>query len=289
MTAACGTRPIKRRSRSDMEAIKQAIHQALAETHPATVRQTFYQLVSRGAIAKTETEYKSTVVRLLTAMRRSGEIPFGWIADNTRWMRKPSSYSSLTDMLTESQRFYRRALWDDQDAYVEIWLEKDALSGVLYDVTSEFDVPLMVTRGYPSISYLYEAAEAIAETEKPAYLYYFGDYDPSGCDITRAVESGIREFAPEADIHFERVSITREQIAAWSLPSRPTKQSDSRSEGFDGDSVEVDSIPPATLRELVRNAITRHIDPRQMAASLAIEVQERETLGRIIGNLGRAA
>lgn len=289
MTAACGTRPIKRRSRSDMEAIKQAIHQALAETHPATVRQTFYQLVSRGAIAKTETEYKSTVVRLLTAMRRSGEIPFGWIADNTRWMRKPSSYSSLTDMLAESQRFYRRALWDDQDAYVEIWLEKDALSGVLYDVTAEFDVPLMVTRGYPSISYLYEAAEAIAETEKPAYLYYFGDYDPSGCDITRAVESGIREFAPEAEIHFERVSVTREQIAAWSLPSRPTKLSDTRSEGFDGDSVEVDSIPPATLRELVRDAITRHIDPRQMAASMAIEAEERDTLRRIIRNLGRAA
>ncbi len=289
MTAACGTRPIKRRSRSDMDAIKQAIHQVLAETHPATVRQTFYQLVSRGAIGKTEAEYKSTVVRLLAAMRRSGEIPFGWIADNTRWMRKPASYSSLADMLAESQRFYRRALWDDQDAYVEIWLEKDALSGVLYDVTAEFDVPLMVTRGYPSISYLYEAAEAIAETEKPAYLYYFGDYDPSGCDITRAVESGIREFAPEADIHFERLAVTREQIAAWSLPSRPTKQSDSRSEGFDGDSVEVDSIPPAMLRELVRSVITRHIDPRQMAASLAIEEQERETLGRIIGNLGRAA
>jgi hypothetical protein len=289
MIAASGTRPIKRRSRSEIGAIKQVIREVLADSHPATVRQTYYQLVARGAIAKTEIEYKSTVVRLLTAMRRSGEIPFGWIADNTRWMRKPRSYSSLTDMLTHSQRFYRRALWDDQDVYVEIWLEKDALSGVLYNVTAEFDVPLMVTRGYPSISYLYEAGETIAETQKPAYLYYFGDYDPSGCDITRAVESGIREFAPEAEIHFERLAVTREQVAAWSLPSRPTKQSDSRSEGFDGDSVEVDSIPPAKLRELVRAAITRHIDPHQMAASRAIEEQERETLRRIIGNLGRAA
>jgi hypothetical protein len=272
-----------------MDRIKQAIGEVLAGIQPATVRQTFYQLVSRGVIDKTETEYKSTVVRLLASMRRSGEIPFGWIADNTRWMRKPASYSSLNDMLTESQRFYRRALWDDQDVYVEIWLEKDALSGVLYDVTAEFDVPLMVTRGYPSISYLYEAAEAIAETGKPAYLYYFGDYDPSGCDITRAVESGIREFAPAAEIHFERVAVTPAQIAAWRLPSRPTKLSDSRSEGFAGDSVEVDSIPPDTLRSLVRNSIVRHIDPRQMAASLAIEEQERETLRRIIGNLGRAA
>ncbi len=244
MTAPCGTRPIKRRSRSEIGAIKQVIREVLAESHPATVRQTYYQLVARGAIAKTEIEYKRTEVRLLTAMRRSGDIPFGW---------------------------------------------KDALSGVLYNVTAEFDVPLMVTRGYPSISYLYEAGETIAETQKPAYLYYFGDYDPSGCDITRAVESGIREFAPEAEIHFERQAVTREQIEAWSLPSRPAKQSDSRSEGFAGDSVEVDSIPPAKLRELVRAAITRHIDPHQMAASRAIEEQERETLRRIIGNLGRAA
>lgn len=272
-----------------MDRIKEAIREVLAGIQPATVRQTFYQLVSRGVIGKTEAEYKSTVVRLLATMRRAGEIPFGWIADNTRWMRKPASHSSLADMLEQTQRFYRRAMWDDQEVYVEIWLEKDALSGVLYDVTAEFDVPLMVTRGYPSISYLYEAADAIAETDKPAFLYYFGDYDPSGCDITRAVESGIREFAPDADIHFERVAVTPAQIAAWSLPSRPTKQSDSRSEGFAGDSVEVDSIPPDTLRKLVRNSIVRHIDARQMRASLAIEEQERETLRRIISNLGRTA
>ena len=287
--SVCGSRPIRRRTAADMLAIRKAVYEILREIQPATVRQTFYQLVSRGVIAKTEGEYKHTVVRLLATMRRAGEIPFGWIADNTRWMRKPRSHSSLGDMLEQSQRFYRRAMWDDQDVYVEIWLEKDALSGVLYQVTAEFDVPLMVTRGYPSISYLYEAADAIAATGKPAYLYYFGDYDPSGCDITRAVESGIREFAPDADIHFERVAVTPAQIAAWSLPSRPTKQSDSRSEGFAGNSVEVDSIPPDTLRDLVRHSIVRHIDARQMAASLVIEEQERETLRRIISNLGSAA
>ncbi|SPE42291.1 conserved hypothetical protein [Candidatus Sulfopaludibacter sp. SbA3] len=68
-------------------------------------------------------------------------------------MRKPPSFSSLGDMLVESQQLYRRAMWDNQAAYVEIWLQKDALSGVLYQETAEFDVPLMVTRGYPSISY----------------------------------------------------------------------------------------------------------------------------------------
>jgi hypothetical protein len=149
-------------------------------------------------------------VRLLGEMCRAKEIPFGWIADNTRWMRKPTTYSSLSDMLERSAEFYRRALWDESDVYVEIWLEKDALAGVLYDATAEWDVPLMVTRGYASISYLHSAAEAIQQRGKRACLYYFGDYDPSGIDITRAVEQGIREFAPDTDIEFERVAVTED-------------------------------------------------------------------------------
>ena len=125
--AVYGSRSTKRRTRSEMDEIRAAIIEILGEIQPATVRQVYYQLVGRGVIAKTEAEYKSTVVRLLTAMRREQEIPFGWIADNTRWMRKPSSYSSLGDMLVESQRLHRRALWDNQDAYVEIWSQRRAL------------------------------------------------------------------------------------------------------------------------------------------------------------------
>ena len=179
-------------------------------------------------------------------------------------------------------------MWDNQDAYVEIWLEKDALSGVLYQETAEFDVPLMVTRGYPSISYLYEAAEAVSECNKPAFLYYFGDYDPSGCDITRAVEAGIREFAPSAEIHFQRVAVTREQIDRWALPTRPTKKTDSRSKQFDGESVEVDAVPPATLRTMVRGCIERHIDPWRLTQLRRVEAQERETLKRIVGAMEQA-
>jgi hypothetical protein len=223
-------------------------------------------------------------VRLLTAMRRAGEIPFGWIADSTRWMRKPTSYAGLSDMMEQQQRFYRRALWDSQAAYVEIWLEKDALSGVLYDVTAEFDVPLMVTRGYSSISYLHEAAEAISENGKPAFLYYFGDYDPSGCDITRAVEAGIREFAPKANIHFTRVAVTPDQIRRLNLTTRPTKESDSRSRNFEGDSVEVDAIAPSTLRLMVRKCIEAHLDREEFRRLQVVEEEERETLRRIARN-----
>jgi hypothetical protein len=121
----------------------------------------FYQMVNRGVIDKTEQENKGTICRLLAEMRRSGDMPYDWVADNTRWMRKPTSYSSLHSMLVHSQRLYRRDIWNNQDVYVEIWLEKEALAGVLCDVTEEWDVPLMVTRGYPSISFLHSAAESM--------------------------------------------------------------------------------------------------------------------------------
>jgi hypothetical protein len=264
-----------------MQVIRKAIHDVLEEIQPATVRQTFYQLVSRGVIDKTEQAYKTTVVRLLGEMRRAKEIPFDWIADNTRWMRKPTTYSSLSDMLERSTEFYRRALWDRSEVYVEIWLEKDALAGVLYDVTAKWDVPLMVTRGYASISYLHGAAEAIKARRKRACLYYFGDFDPSGVDITRAVEEGIREFAPDADIEFQRVAVTEEQIVTMNLPTRPTKDTDSRSKNFEGESVELDAIPPDTLRDLVRLAIEQHIDRDEFERLQVVEEQERVTLENI--------
>ena len=269
-----------------MEEYRDAIASVLAVIQPATVRQLYYQLVNRGVVEKTEPAYND-VDRNLTILRRAGKIPFEWLADNTRWMRKSRSYRSLREMLESQQQFYRRALWDEQASYVEVWLEKDALAGVLFDITDEWDVPLMVTRGYASLSFLHHAAKTIKRQDKPTFLYYFGDLDPSGADIPRAVEEGIREFAPEADIEFERVAVTRKQIDRLNLPTRPTKATDSRSSRFEGNSVEVDAIEPGILRLLVREAITRHIDPTALEQLRLIEQQERATLGRVLDHLPR--
>jgi hypothetical protein len=268
--------------------IREALYNILLAENPMTVRQVFYQAVGAGVVDKTETEYKHTIIRLLTDMRRAGEIPFGWIADNTRWQRKPHTHHNLRNMLELTKQTYRRALWDNQDAYVEVWLEKDALAGVLYEETQEWDVPLMVTRGYSSVSYLYQAAAEIQEQGKPAFLYYFGDHDPSGRDITRATEAGLREFAPNAEIHFQRVAVTEEQIQIFDLPTRPTKTTDSRGKNFQGESVEVDAIPPAILRSLVRTYIESHIDFDERAKLLEVEQNERETLDRILRGLEAA-
>ena len=285
------TSPIRRsrRSPADIAKLRETIAAVVEEVQPATVRQVFYQLVSRGAIAKTEGEYKGTVCRLLADMRRSGEIPYGSIADNSRWMRKPDTYDSLESMLHYSQQTYRRAIWEDQAAYVEIWLEKEALAGVLVDVTDKCDVPLMVTKGYPSLSYLHSAGETIRHTDKPTHLYYFGDRDPSGVDIPRHVEKELRQFAPDVDITFECVAVTEEQIGQLGLPTRPTKKTDSRSKSFTGESVEVDAIPPADLRQLAADCIERHLDRALYNATLLAEAAERETLTVITEQLGGAA
>jgi hypothetical protein len=273
----------RRRTKAAIRAIKNALHDTLAAANPMTARQVFYQVVSQGVIDKTEQEYKQTVVRLLSNMRLDGEIPFGWIADNTRWMRKPRSYSSIEEALRSTAATYRRSLWRNQDAYVEIWLEKDALAGVVYEVTEPWDVPLMVVRGFSSLSFLYEAAQAIQAQDKPAFLYYLGDWDPSGVHIDKNIEKRLRQFAPDADITFERVAVTREQIETMQLPTRPTKKSDSRSKGFKGNSVEVDAIPAQTLRDLVTKYIVQHIDKHALRVMTVAEENEREILSGIAG------
>ncbi len=279
--------PIKRRRRTkvEIETVRNGLYEILSEQHPATVRGTFYQAVSKGLVAKTESEYKTTVGRLLTEMRRAGDLPYGWLADNTRWMRKPRTYESLEDMLELTAQTYRRSVWGSQRAYVEVWLEKDALAGAIYQVTERWDVPLMVTRGYSSLTFLHSAAEAIAEQGKPTFIYYLGDHDPSGVDIPRFVERELRRLAPNVSLTFERLAVTPDQIIEFDLPTRPTKSSDTRAKRFKGESVEVDAIPAPALRQLVASRIEAHVDHDALERLLGIEEAEATTLATIAAGM----
>lgn len=271
---------IKRRraTKAQMTERLDALFAIIERQRPMTVRQVFYQATVHGIVEKTEAGCEK-VNEALTKMRLAGRIPFDWITDSTRLMRKPLSFRGLAEAIEFTARTCRRALWEDTDAYVEIWIEKDTLAGVVVDVTSEYDVPLMSARGYSSLSFLQSAAEAMAAQEKPCFVYQFGDWDPSGVDAARNIRDRLREMAPEADISFERVSVTPEQIATFDLPTRPTKLTDSRSKKWDGgDSVELDALPADYLRDLVRSRITRHIDEHRLKTLRVAERSEREAL-----------
>jgi hypothetical protein len=263
-----------------MDARQEALIGIVADMQPMTVRQIFYQASVRGIVDKTEAGY-GRVQRDLVALRIQGRLPFEWIADNTRWQRKPQTWNDPAEALRETARFYRKALWADADEFVEFWLEKDALSAVVYDVTEAYDVPLMVARGYASITFLQQAAADILAEDRPAHIYHLGDYDPSGVDAANKIEASLRRFAKGAEIQFTRLAVLPGQIEALSLPSRPTKKSDSRAKGF-GDirSVELDSIDPHDLRRMVREAIERHLPPDQYRILKDAEASERRLLAQ---------
>ena len=168
-------------------------------------------------------------------------------------------------------------------------MEKDALSGVIYPITSMYDVPLMVARGYASLSFLHNAAEFISELEVPTYIYHLGDFDPSGVNAGEKIEETLCEMAPDAEIYFERVAVTEDQITAWDLPTRPTKSSDSRAKGFGDVSVELDAIEPNRLREIVSDVIDIHLPQQQYEVLKAAEQSERELIARLVNQVSPEA
>jgi hypothetical protein len=278
--------PIKRHraTKAEVEDRRSALFDIVSAMKPMTVRQVFYQATVKGVIEKTEAGY-TKVQTDLVLMRKSGELPYDWLADNTRWQRKSRSFNGVEEALQATARLYRKDLWAEADCYVEVWLEKDALAGVVMPITSYYDVPLMVARGYASLSFLHSAATYIGSLDVPTYIYHLGDFDPSGVNAGEKIEETLREMAPGADIEFERIAVEPEQIEAWNLPSRPTKASDSRSKNFGDISVELDAIDPDTLRGIVLTAIEQHLPEQQLNVLKAAEASEREIIGRFVAGI----
>jgi hypothetical protein len=277
-----------RSTKAEIERRRDALFEIIARMRPMTVRQVFYQASVRGIIEKTEAGY-GKVQHDLVLMRRAGALPYEWLTDATRWQRKPRTFADVEEALIETARFYRKSLWADACSYVEVWLEKDALAGVIYPVTSTYDVPLMVARGYASLSFLHSGAEYINDLEVPAYIYHLGDFDPSGVNAGEKIEETLNELAPDAEIFFERIAVTPEQIEAFDLPTRPTKQTDSRSRNFGEISVELDAIEPAELRRIVQVAIEDHLPSERLKVLQAAEQSERELIGNLVRSVASQA
>jgi hypothetical protein len=267
-----------RRTNAELAQIDAAILEIAEAEEPVTVRGLFYRVMSRGLVPKTEKGY-SVVQRRTLRLRREGDLPYGWITDGSRLRLKPTTWSSTQAALENTAKMYRRDLWIDQELHVEVWTEKDAIRGVVYPVTEEYDVPLMISRGYSSETFLHETAEEINDKGRDAVIYQLGDHDPSGADAWRDIQRKLLGFVdPGINLVFERIAATPEQIVSMNLPTRPTKQSDPRAAKFAGESVEVDAIPSTTLRALVRQAIEQWIDPERLRIAKVAEESERQAL-----------
>jgi hypothetical protein len=261
---------------------------------PMTVRGLFYNCENvYRVVSKSETGYNQVANQVL-AMRRAGVLPYSFIADHTRWVRKPTTYTGLQSYFEHGRKAYRRALWDNQSDYVEVWCEKDAIAGILKDVTDEWDVPLLVVHGYTSETFAYNAAENIKAQDKPAFIYYFGDWDEYGLNISNDIKNKLIAFG--ANVLFERVTVLPWQIEALGLPTRPAKPPKQPKNGrrprvskWEGPCVEVDAVPANILRSMVRENITRHIDKQVYESAIHAEKLERQTLNEVMKNLGLAS
>jgi len=273
-----------RRNRSLADAIISTIKEV---EPPVTIRQLFYALQSRGHIALTHQAYRQ--LQHLTAwFRYEGVVPYDWFVDRTRRPGELSTWTDPTDYLDMVRQAYRKNLWQGQSDYVEIWLEKDALSSFFANITRQYLVTLMVCRGFSSISFLYETAMDLSRIEKPVYIYFFGDHDPSGRNIESKVVEFLERHGVELD-GFQRVAILPEDIEEYKLPPALAKKSDPRYSKFvqeyGTNAVELDALPPKELRKRISDCIVQHIDVDEWRRLRVIEKEEQALLVRIANQL----
>jgi hypothetical protein len=267
-----------------MDELLAAIRSILdSEEHAITVRHLFYRLVGLRVIPKTELAYH-LLVRHLSRWRRDGEIPWHAFADSTRWHIRAPTFDGIEDALERTRRTYRRDLWSTQPYFCELWVEKDAVASLVFDVADDFGVPVFVCRGFASLSSLFNAAQTFktaAESGKRVTIFHLGDYDPSGHATADAIERTLTDDF-DCEIEFERLAILPGQIERLNLPTRPTKLTDSRARNWEGDAcVELDAMKPSDMREIVEEAITELIEPHEWEQLQKVEREERKTLDKI--------
>jgi len=256
----------------------------LAQEHPMTVRQLYYQLVVRQAIENSQSAY-NRVGRAMVAARLEGAVPWEHIEDRTRRPRSVSMWDDLADFGETIRRAYRRDVWNTQPALLEAWLEKDALSGIFEDVLRPYGVTLNVGKGYDGWSSIHGAAARWGAADGtdggPAVsIIYFGDHDPSGEDMLRSLQERLAQLGSHPT--FEKVAILHEDIDLYNLPPDFAKTSDTRHAGFvaeHGDAtVELDALPVAILRQRLTRAVESRMDLKALAA---VRRQEKRDLARL--------
>jgi len=256
--------------------------QVLAEHHPMTVRQAYYQLVSRQVIENNRNQYQA-VSNLLVDARRDGTVPWEWVEDRDRRPRAVSMWRNLAGFADTAQRAYRRDVWATQPGYVEAWLEKNALSAIFEDVLWNYGVTLNVGRGYDGWDSIHNAAQRYQDGADVTVLY-FGDFDPSGEDMVRSLRHRLAQLRSVPEIL--KCALTFDDVQRYRLPPDFTKPSDSRRAAFvakHGDiAVELDALPVDVLRDRLTEEVKARMDLDALAEVRQLERTERARLVELL-------
>lgn len=254
-----------------MEERYDALLAIASDNQPASVRNIYYRAVVAGIVEKTESGYMK-VQRALVTLRRDGRMPYEWLTDNVRWRRRAGTWDSLDEALEITASSYRRALWTRSPTTVEVWCESDSIAGTIWPVVEPWDVDLLPVRGFSSLTFAYSSAMELNRQRRPAVIYYVGDLDPAGLDIEQKLRDYLVEFC-DVPVRFERLGVTWDQVEELALPGTKPK----RTYRFPL-AVEAEALPPPVLRDIVEDAITSHLDHRELDLIRFAEDSEREVL-----------
>jgi hypothetical protein len=251
-----------------------------------TLRQVYYQLVARGMIPNNERSYQN-VGQLISNGRLAGLIDWYAIEDRTRYVRSRPHWNEPAEIVASAASQYHIDLWDTQKQYVEVWVEKDALIGIIEQTARKYDVPCFSCRGYTSQSEMWGAAQRIMrksrQGERPCTIVHLGDHDPSGIDMTRDIRERLALFGAEScEMTINRIALNMDQIDEYNPPPNPAKLTDSRVEKYIREfgemSWELDALEPNALDELVSRTIEQYIDQDEMDRAKMRQQEEKEQL-----------
>lgn len=256
-----------------------------------TARQVYYQFVARGWLDNTVKNYKN-LTSLLADARYAGLVDWEIIEDRGREPNTPSEWDGLGSLVDSALSAYRRPRWAGQTSYVELWVEKQALAGVLEPIARRFHATLMVNKGYSSASAMKESADRFIEKSDSLriqpILLYLGDHDPSGEDMVRDIGDRLVEFGVRY-IDVRKLALTMKQIRQFNPPPNPAKLTDSRAKGYIekyGDqSWELDALPPDELNRLVTAAFDSIVDRKKMNEIIDRENRDKERLRAAVEQL----
>lgn len=248
-----------------------------------TLRQLYYQFVARGLLDNKQTEY-NRLGSIISDGRLCGLLPWDKLVDRTRNLMGLETYSSPREVLQAAASSYRRDLWQEQAWRPEVWVEKEALTGVVSGICNQLRVDFFACRGYNSQSEQWRAGQRMAgyvrKGQRPI-VFHLGDHDPSGIDMTRDNMERLELFAGTPVI-VQRLGLNYSQVEELNPPPNPTKMTDSRAAGyverFGYKSWELDALDPTYIRNLIGNAVNQVRDPEVWGRSLAREVADKDRL-----------